>query len=216
MESERRDWLEWHKPYDNPNSSLAQRLRQVQQDLSAALDARQTSAAPLRLVSMCAGQGRDVLPVLTVHPMRSQTTAVLVEFDPRNVEIAKADAKARGLTNVRIIEADAALTETYAGAVPADIILACGIFGNISDDDIRHTIETLPTLCAPGATVMWTRGREKHRDLAQDIRRWFGLAGFAEIAFHAPDDMGYRVGVAKLIVPPRPLAQGIRMFRFLR
>jgi hypothetical protein len=165
---------------------------------------------------MCAGQGRDVLPVLAAHHMRSQTAAVLVEFDKRNVEIAKADAKERRLTNVRVIEGDAALADTYVGSVPANIILACGIFGNVSDDDIRNTIETLPALCAPGATVIWTRGREEHRDLSQDLRRWFGVAGFAEVDFHAPDDMRYRVGVSRLVIPPKPFECGRTMFRFLR
>src|SRR5215475_14044643 len=145
MESERRDYFEWHKPYDDPNSSLSKRLSLVRQELAKALDTQ--TAGPLRLVSMCAGQGRDVLPVLAAHHMRSQTTAVLVEFDSRNVEIAKADAKERRLANVRVVEGDAALTDTYVGSIPANIIVACGIFGNISDDDIRKTIETLPTLC---------------------------------------------------------------------
>ena len=39
MESDRRDWLEWHQPYDDPNSPLARRLAIVQTEFSAALDA---------------------------------------------------------------------------------------------------------------------------------------------------------------------------------
>ncbi|MBI1211685.1 MAG: SAM-dependent methyltransferase [Alphaproteobacteria bacterium] len=214
MESDRRDWLEWHKPYDDPNSSLSRRLAIVRRELASALDAH--GPKPLRLVSMCAGQGRDVVPVLAAHHMRSQTTATLVELDKRNTNIAKSDAKARGLTNVRVVEGDAALTDSYAGSVPADIVLACGIFGNIVDDDIRRTIETLPTLCARGATVIWTRGREQHRDLSQDIRKWFGSTGFREVAFHAPEDARFRVGVSRLAIPPKPFARGIRMFRFVR
>ena len=213
MESERRDWLEWHRPYDDPASSLSRRLGLVRQEFMAALDVQ---AGPVRVISMCAGQGRDVLPVLAGHRKRSEISAVLVEIDPRNVAIATAEVKRLGLMHVRVLEADAALTDNYAGSVPADIILACGIFGNISDDDIRRTIGQLPSLCAAGATVIWTRGRNADRDLGQDVRQWFAAAGFRETAFHAPDDMKYRVGVSQLAIPPRPFTLGVRMFQFLR
>ena len=34
------DWFEWHTPYDDPTSLLAQRLQVVQRMIAAALDAR--------------------------------------------------------------------------------------------------------------------------------------------------------------------------------
>ena len=33
---------------------------------------------------------------------------------------------------------DASTTSAYRGAVPADLVLACGIFGNVSDEDIQR------------------------------------------------------------------------------
>ena len=42
----------------------------------------------LRVVSMCAGQGRDVIGVLSQHPRRSDVRARLVERDERNVAVA--------------------------------------------------------------------------------------------------------------------------------
>lgn len=42
----------------------------------------------------------------------------------------------------------------YADAVPADLVLLCGIFGNIPDADVQATVRAAPQLCAPGAEVV--------------------------------------------------------------
>ena len=207
------DWVAWHQPYNEPNSNLARRLTVVQEHLRSALEGR---TGPIRLISMCAGQGRDVIPVLTDHRRRGDVTALLVELDPENAAAAEAGVRAAGLAGVRVLCGDAALTDAYVGAVPADIVLACGIFGNISEEDIKRTVEHLPRLCAAGATVLWTRGRWKDNDPTPRIRRWFEDAGFEEIAFNAPDDSTYSVGVNRLVVPPQPLELGVRLFSFFR
>ena len=75
-----RDWGAWHDAYDDPGSSLAQRLAVVQARIAAALDV--APPGPLRAVSMCAGQGRDLIPVLASHPRGRDVTARLVELDP--------------------------------------------------------------------------------------------------------------------------------------
>ena len=43
----------------------------------------------------------------------------------------------------------------FADVLPADVLL-CGIFGNVSDRDIRRTVRAAPALCRAGATVIWT------------------------------------------------------------
>jgi hypothetical protein len=206
------DWLEWHKKYDEPDSRLSQRLRVVQQRIGEAIDAH---PGAIRLISMCAGQGRDVLGVLADHPRRDDVSALLVELDPRNVEIAQAAIDAAGLTRVRIACADAALTDSYADAVPADIVMACGVFGNIPDDEIMATIAHLPHWCAPGATVLWTRALET-RDVVGAIRQQFERSGFAHAAFDAPGDETFRVGAERLVVPPRLFEPGRTLFTFTR
>ena len=55
------DWTSWHAQYEDPASPLSQRLAAVQQQIALALD--RAAPGPLRLLSLCAGQGRDVLPV---------------------------------------------------------------------------------------------------------------------------------------------------------
>jgi hypothetical protein len=197
-----------------PGSRLARRLAVVQAQLRSALDARDGA---LTLISMCAGQGRDVLPVLAEHPRRGDVRALLVELDERNASIAKSSARAHGLDRVEVRVADAALTDNYDGYVPADVILACGIFGNISREDIKRTVEHLPMFAAPNATVLWTRGRFSPEDRTPDeIRQWFADTGFDEIAFDAPEDSMFSVGVNRLSVEPRPFEAGVTLFRFFR
>ena len=100
--------------------------------------------------------------------------------------------------------------------MPADVILACGVFGNISEADIEFTVKHLSTLASPGAVVIWTRGVFGSLDVTSRIGRWFEEAGFEEVAFDAPHDYHYRVGVNRLVRAPAPFDLGINLFQFLR
>lgn len=205
-------WVAWHDPYDRPGSSLHRRLRVVQQRVRDALDA--AAPGPIRVVSMCAGQGRDLLEVLPHHARRDDVRARLVELDATNVEHARAAVTAAGLADVEVVQGDASTTAAYVGAVPADLVLACGIFGNVSDADIATTVQHLPELCAPAATVIWTRHRGEP-DLTPAIRRWFVEAGFDEVAFDAEDGFAFGVGTARLAVEPPPLGPPRTLFQFV-
>jgi hypothetical protein len=207
-----RDWWKWHEPYDDPASPLSQRLTIVQRRLRAALDRCQ--AGPIRVISMCGGQGRDLLPVLADHPRRRDVHARLVELDPRNIEYAaRAAARLTGAT-IDVRRADAGCTDAYEGAVPAAVVLACGVFGNITDADIHRTVSALPGLCADHGTVIWTRHR-RAPDLTPMIRRWFEEVGFAELAFDAPEDTFFGIGTEQLLRAPPGLEVGNRMFTFV-
>lgn len=207
------DWLEWHTPYEDESSPLSRRLRSVQRSIRAHLDAQPDETT--RAVSACAGQGRDLLEVLATCPAGGRVTARLVELDHRNVAIARAAAMVNGLTGVEVVEGDAGSIDNYAGAVPADLVLFCGVFGNISAEDIEATVRALPQLCAPGATVIWTRGR-REPDLRPAIRGWFGESGFEEVSFDAPEDVFWSVGAHRLTGTPQPLVEGQRLFTFTR
>lgn len=112
-------------------------------------------------------------------------------------------------------QADAAQSDVYSDAVPVDLVLLCGIFGNISDADVRTVIEAAPQLCAPGAEVIWTRHRGEP-DLTPSIREWFTGAGFEEVAFVAPETDQWSVGAHRLVTNPRPLEPGRHWFTFVR
>ena len=140
--------------------------------------------------------------------------ARLVELDERNVALARQAAQAAGLHGVEVLQADAGVTDACAGAVPAQIVVACGIFGNITGSDIQATVAALPSLCAPGALVLWTRHR-RPPDLTPAIRSWFGEAGFREEAFDTSHDGFMSVGAHRLAGEPAALALGQRLFTFV-
>ena len=165
------------------------------------------------VTSVCAGDGRDLLGVLTGRPDAARVTATLVELDADLA--ATAASAAADLPGVSVRCTDAGGIEAYAGCAPADLLLLCGVLGNVSDEDAAGTVAALPGLCAPGATVVWTRHR-REPDLTPAIRGWFTAAGFAEESFTAPDDRIWSVGVHRLTGPPRPLGEGRRLFSFVR
>jgi hypothetical protein len=213
-----RHWVRWHEAYDDPASYLSARLACVQAHLSDAVTA--APPGPVRLLSLCAGQGNDVLGVLPGHPRRDDVTAVLVEYDSYNAAVAADRVNQAGLTDVEVRQDDAGIAANYADALPADVLMLCGIFGNVSDEDGRRTVHAATTMCAPGATVIWTRHRMPP-DLTPQLRAWFAEAGFAEAAFdELPAAPLAGVGVARWPAAthrsaPGPLPEG-RLFTFRR
>jgi len=176
--------VEWHADYADPASSISIRLACVRRHLAAAIE--RTRPGRVQVVSLCAGQGHDVIGMLPDHPRREDVRAVLVERDPQNAALAKSRAVAAGLWQVEVRTADASRIASFADALPADVLLLCGIFGNVSDSDIRRTVDAARSLCSDGATVIWTRHR-RPPDLTTQIRAWFAGNGFDEVAF---DELG--------------------------
>jgi hypothetical protein len=206
-------WVRWHQHYDDPSSPLSVRLRIVQSMVADVLSA--AADGPIRIVSMCAGQGRDVIDVLATHPRGVDASALLVELDPVLVSFARARAAAAGVTaQVRVVEGDAALSRWYADDVPADLVLACGVFGNVSGADISRTIQALPGWCRTGSEVVWTRHR-RPPDATPSIRAEFAAAGFTEVAFEAPEGYVLSVGRNRLERPPGEFDPGVMLFEFV-
>jgi hypothetical protein len=205
------DWFDWHADYDDPMSRLAERLGAVQRQIADALD--RVPPGPIRVVSMCAGQGRDLLGVLSAHPRRTDVRGRLVELDPGNAAVASTAIEALGLDGLDVVVGDASVAAAYDGAVPADLVLVCGVFGHAGDDDIHRIVAHMPSLCAAGATVIWTRG-DQQPDVRPSIRSWFAAEGFEELAFSA-GDAGWGVGANRLVGTPRPFDPQARLFTFL-
>lgn len=210
-----RDYEQWLRHYDDPDSSLSWRLRHVQASLREDLDRR---AGPVRVVSVCAGDGRDIIDVLADRDDASRVEAVLLEAHPRMAARAKERAASAGLTGVRVRVCDAADTSAYVDAAPADIVLLVGIFGNISEADISTTIATAPQFCAPAATVLWSRGFDRSRDdLNGRIRAEFVEAGFSELTYAESDPIsGAALGSLRYDGAPVPLDPSQHLFTFWR
>jgi Methyltransferase domain len=184
------DWQAWHGDYDDPDSSLSRRLSVVQQRLhglvSGDVDVR-------RILTLCSGDGRDVLPVLARDPDERRPELVLVELDPALAATAERRAVELGVP-ATVVVGDAGFAKTWQSVLPVDLLMLRGIFGNISEADIRNTIAAARGMLAPGGSVIWTRGYFIDNDLRPQIREWFIEAGFTEIAFDS-EPTGHGVGV---------------------
>jgi hypothetical protein len=207
-----RDWLDWHRAYDDPGSPLVWRLRTVQFHIGKVCT--QWPPGPIRVISMCAGQGRDLIGALSSHPRRSDVLALLVERDERNVALARRGAAQAGLNGFDVEAGDAANSSLYADAVPCDLILACGMLGNIDPRGLPALIDDLSRLSAEGATVIWTYNRLDPQK-AQALREMFAAAGFEEVAYEESSLGPEVVGVSRLAGPPKEFRHDVTMFTFV-
>ncbi len=221
-----RDYQDWHRRYDDPGSSLSWRLQRVRRHIDDALDGH---PGETRVLSLCSGDGRDLLGLLAKRKDADQVSAVLLELHPELAQQARDSAATAGLTQVQVRTVDASSIDAYRGAAPADIIVMVGIFGifgNIADADVWRLIAFAPQLCRPGATLVWSRGRKFSRelpgvnsdDLNDEVRARFATAGFSEVAYETHEGRGRpALGVVRYAGPPVEFRPGQPpLFTFLR
>lgn len=221
MSTELRDYEAWHDGYDEAGSGLSWRLSTVQRYLSAVLDSSglDRREGPFQVLSVCAGDGRDIIGVLTGRADAARVHATLLELHPGIADSARRRVDEAGLAEqIEVRTVDAGTSDTYRDLPPADLVLLVGIFGNISDEDLQRTVTASPGLCAPGAALLWSRGRGGTlTDRNDAVRAWFGAAGFTELDY-ATSDRGHRpaLGLVRYDGPPRPVHPGQRWFTFTR
>ncbi|NNN20704.1 MAG: SAM-dependent methyltransferase [Acidimicrobiales bacterium] len=206
----RSHWESWHDSYSVKNSDLSYRLEVVKQRLQELIERFEV---PVRILSLCAGQGHDVIQTLKENPNLNISKALLVELDPKNVSVGESEIKRSGLGTVNYLEGDAANVSLYSDFVPVEILLLCGIFGNISLDDIKNTLERSSSFLAPGGFVVWTRHR-KEPDATPAIRNWCAEFGYREIAFDTPDRHEFSVGTYELVKAPSKFLPDGKLFQF--
>ena len=202
-------WESWHGAYTDPSSSLSRRLAVVQGCVDRWLDG--TAPRSVQVVSLCAGDGRDLLDVLASRDDGGRVTGTLVELHPGLA--GQAREAARRWPNIEVRTADAGETRVYADLPPADLALVCGVFGNVSAADVERTVAALPALLAPGGRVIWTRTR-RPPDLTLAVRKWFEHNGFREVDFVPIPDSLAAVGVADLVAGPSAALPPGRLFTF--
>ncbi|MGI0495249.1 class I SAM-dependent methyltransferase family protein [Alkalinema pantanalense CENA528] len=207
-----KNWFEWHNLYQS-ETRLQQRLEIVQEYLTRAIDAQ--PAGTIQVVSACAGDGRDLIGTLSNHPRKKDVRARLVELNPQLVEQGKASLVAARLTEqIEFINGDATLSDNYAGAVPADIVIFCGIFGNLADEAaLQRLIGNLKFLAKPGAFVPWTRGN-RDGDYAEVVRRNLQAANFEEVDFRFTETGDQAVGLHRYQGETAPLPANEHLFVF--
>ncbi len=206
-----RDWRAWHHAYDDPTSDLSRRLDDVVHAIRAALDA--CAPGPVRLISLCCGDARDVTRALTDHPRCADVIGCLIELDPHLAATAATNLSAIG-SGLVVRCGDAGDPTMCTDMAPADVLLLVGIFGNIIDTDVERLISSVPTICNIGATVIWTRHR-RHPDLTPRIAQWFARAGCVSSAFRSPRPGSYAVGSERCecTTPLTPLPERLFTFR---
>ncbi|AQT82328.1 hypothetical protein B1R94_28435 [Mycolicibacterium litorale] len=202
-------WYSWHAQYDDLESSHTDRLEVVQDFLIRALDA--ASPGPLKAVSICAGQSRDLLPVLIRHPRGADVSARMVEQDPLNASFMHGALGSTRLKDVEVVVADAGTTDVYTGAVPADLLLLGGVFANITLADASRTVTVLSHMCRPGAMVVWTSYPPRLDD-ADEVLALFATSSFESVDLHR--DEHYLVAAHRYCGPARILPAGQRLFAF--
>jgi hypothetical protein len=182
--------VQWHAAYDDPATSLTQRLATVVAMICEHADA--APPGPIRVLSLCAGDCRDLTEAMVGHPRRRDVTGAVVELVPVLAERARVRIAAAGL-DLSVVVGDAGDTALLSGFLPVDLLVLVGIFGNIADADVEQTIRCVPALCSADATVIWTRHR-REPDLTPAIIRWLEDAGCEALQFESPGPGGHAVG----------------------
>jgi hypothetical protein len=202
---------------------MSWRLERVRHHIGEAFDQH---PGQTRVLSVCAGDGRDLLGVLAGRADSDRVSSVLLELHPDLAQRARDSAAAARLVGVDVRTVDASTLDSYVGAAPADIVLLVGIFGNVSDEDVWRLVAVAPQLCRPGATLIWSRGRRFSRelpgvtsgDLNGEVRARFEAAAFTELAYETHETGGLpALGVVQYDHPtPEPAAHQQPLFTFLR
>jgi amino acid adenylation domain-containing protein len=209
------EWNEWYKQYDS-FPSLQARLRIVQEQIAAALN--ECPPGPVRIVSICAGDGRDLIGAVQNHPRRNDVTALLLDNHAESIARGKAAAEQAGFgRQLQFLEADASLAGNYAGAVPADLVLLSGFLGHLRHEDIPGLIESLPMFCRTGGWTIWNRHLVMHkgREQVPVIRELFRQTRFEEVHFETTAPDGFAVGRSRFAGQVKPLDPARVLFEFV-
>ena len=192
-----------------------QRLRAVQAHLAECLDCAPHGA--VRILSLCAGDGRDVIGVLQSSPRRNDVDAWLVELDRQSVADGMRHLRASGLEKVvNFINADATEYATYKNLVPCDITLVCGIWGHVPGNERARLVRALASFCNPGGSVIWTRGISKGKSRLNDIQSQFGGSSWENVRLSFTPDEEWAVGTHRYRGPSLEKPASGRIFNFRR
>jgi hypothetical protein len=211
------DWLKWYEGYDTSSDRQA-RLRLVREHIAWCLDA--CPPGPIRVISVCAGDGRDLVGLLPDHRRLGDVRAWLVEINQELVERGSAAIERASLAGrLAYLATDATLFSAYTSVTPADLVVAAGVFGNLRPTEVARFIQGLSSLCRPGGFVVWTRHRlySLYNDgpsaLAR-IRDLFRDADFEAVAEDLSSDAGYVIGTHRHAGVWTPTMKEHRWFEF--
>ena len=129
------------------------------------------------MLSLCAGEARDLAGAALGHPRAADVRGVAVELNAGLAAIAAQSLRATG-TAVEVRCADAGRPIHWDDVLPVDLLLLAGIFGNLTDEHVRahrgrdgvdgasrrhHRLDPAPQGARPHAQYSWmVRRRRVH------------------------------------------------------
>lgn len=190
-----------------------QRLLAVQDHLAAALNA--APAGPVNLISICAGDGRDVIGVLQSHSRRGDVTSWLVEQDGQSVADGFEHAARAGLQNsIHFVHGDATVYETYADIAPANVVLLCGVWGHVPISERPDLVRALAAVCRPTGSVVWTRGVSKGIRRLHEIQAQFAKPAWEQVRVSVVGNGHWAIATQRFNGPPAELPRRGQIFHF--
>jgi SAM-dependent methyltransferase len=196
-------------------ASYRKRLDLVQDQFRTALE--DADDGSVRVVSLCAGDGRDVIGVLESHERRVDVDAWLVELDRRSVQAGiKARDKADLAEQVTFLNTDATDYATYKDILPSDIVLVCGVWGHVPPDERLQLVQALGKFCKPGGVVIWSRGIGRGRARFTDLQALFEHNQFERVRESFTDDGKWAVCTHRYMGRPTVIPTTGRIFNFTR
>src|SRR5690606_15461460 len=185
------NWQKWHDKYKS-DDNLKNRLLAVQKAIKSCLPKDNNEI--YTILDLGAGDGRDIAEALKNYPKPANIQGLLVEIDEVLAAQAMQAMQNAELTNLKVIVGDASSIKNSASTVPVDLVLLCGIVGNISDEDVEKAIKALPMLLKPGGKVIWTRNR-REPDKTPVIRELLKSNDLDEVQYIAAENSIYGIGV---------------------
>ena len=205
-------WSGWpEKAYQR--EGYQQRLTAVQEHLCECLD--EAAPGPIRILSICAGDGRDVIGAVRSHRRRKDVAAWLVELNSQSVELGKGYSVNAGLErSLKFINDDATTYATYKGIGPADIVLICGVWGHVPVNEKSMLVRAVSTLCKPGGAVIWTRGTSKGIARVREIEALFAGNWWDKGRVTYTPDAAWAVATYRYRGPAQELPADGQIFHF--
>ncbi len=206
------DWIAWHDGY-RTNDELKARLSLVRTLIAHSLSG--APAGEIALLSLCCGDARDILGSLPTHPRRTDVQGWLLDINPTLIDTAKQAIIRHGLaSSVSAIIADATMASSYTGVLPANVIILCGVLGNVERDEISRLIRNLRTLCASSAFVIWTRHTRGGPHQVERIQKEFASNQFSSVKLLTTPQEHFNIGLNCYAGPTNGLHQDKRLFSF--
>jgi hypothetical protein len=205
-------WSGWpEKAYQR--EGYQQRLQAVQEHLSECLD--EAPPGPVRILSMCAGDGRDVIGAVRAHRRRKDVSAWLVELNSQSVELGKGYSVNAGLErSLKFINADATVYSTYKQIAQADIVLVCGVWGHVPAGEKSMLVRAISTLCKPGGAVIWTRGTSKGIGRVREIEALFAGTWWDKSRVTYTPDAAWAIATYRYHGPAHEMPADGQIFHF--